>query len=73
MLINYICEELVENNIVNSNYIGGEDIKINGSSAYDELIITSPSGRVRTIENNNILNENLELGVYSIEDSNDSL
>lgn len=73
MLINYICEELVENNIVNSNYIGGEDIKINGSSAYDELIITSPSGRVRTIENNNILNENLELGVYSIEDSNNSL
>lgn len=73
MLINYICEELVENNIVNSNYIGGEDIKINGSSAYDELIITSPSGRVRTIENNNILNENLELGVYSIEDSDNSL
>lgn len=73
MLINYICEELVENNIVNSNYIGGEDIKVNGSSAYDELIITSPSGKVRTIENNNILNENLELGVYSIEDSNNSL
>lgn len=73
MLINYICEELVENNIVNSNYIGGEDIKINGSSAYDELIITSPSGRVCTIENNSILNENLELGVYSIEDSNNSL
>jgi len=73
MLINYICEELVENNIVNSNYIGGEDIKVNGSSAYDELIITSPSGRVRTIENNDILNENLELGVYSIEDRNNSL
>jgi hypothetical protein len=72
MLINYICEELLENNIVNSNYIGGEDIKINGSLAYDELILTTPSGRVRTIENNSILNEDLDLGIYVIEDSNHS-
>ncbi len=72
MLINYICEELLENNIVNSNYIGGEDIKINGSLAYDELILTTPSGKVRTIENNSILNEDLDLGIYVIEDSNHS-
>ena len=70
MLINYICEELIENDIVNSNYIGGQDIKISGSLAYDKLIITTPSGRVRTVDNNSILNENLELGVYSIEDNN---
>jgi len=72
MLIDYICEELIDRNIVNSNYIGGEDIKINGSSAYDELILTTPSGRVHTIENDSILKENLELGVYAIEDNNHS-
>jgi hypothetical protein len=72
MLINYICEELLENNIVNSNYIGGEDIKINGSLAYDELTLTTPSGKVRTIENNSILNEDLDLGIYVMEDSNHS-
>ncbi len=72
MLIDYICEELIDRNIVNSNYIGGEDIKINGSSVYDELILTTPSGRVHTIENDSILKENLELGVYAIEDNNHS-
>lgn len=72
MLIDYICEELIDRNIVNSNYIGGEDIKINGSFAYDELILTTPSGRVHTIENDSILKENLELGVYAIEDNNHS-
>lgn len=72
MLIDYICEELIESNIVNSNYIGGEDIKINGSSEYDELILTTPGGRVHTIKNNSILRENIELGVYDIEDSNHS-
>ncbi len=72
MLIDYICEELIESNIVNSNYIGGEDIKINGSSEYDELILTTPGGRVHTIKNNSILRENIELGVYDVEDSNHS-
>ncbi|WP_346931066.1 BatA and WFA domain-containing protein [Clostridium sp.] len=72
MLIDYICEELIKSNIVNSNYIGGEDIEINGSSEYDKLILTTPSGRVHTIENNSILKENLELGVYDVGDNNHS-